>query len=585
MRFLTGFLIFICFGAAMPSFAQKGKDRNKTDSGLAQRIPAEDPVPDKVQEERDYLQAVNERILGNNVTGLALAAGFVKKYPKNAAGHALLGDFYQENGNVSQAVASYQNAIKLDDTEKWFSFKLASAYVSQLMFKEAVNTYEDVFRRNPADPTPLFYVTNIYRELKQFGNAALTLEKIRQSVGNSYELSNDLQNMYFLAGNYKASLNELENLQKQFPGDAVLYGKAAELYLVLGQKEKAMQQYNEVLTRNPNDAQIHLSMARFYMEEKNWEKTIFHLSAAMSNAGIDIDKKMSILLSLIDVNAMNGQKYNSDIEPMLQSLLYTHPSEPKAYSVAGDYYLSIYNYTEAGSMFVQVLNYDRSKLPVWSQLLYIKRITGDWKGLDALAEEALETYPNNAEPYLYKGIALSFTGKGPEAVAMLETGKSLVLSSNALLSAFSAALGDHYMYAGAKKEALTWYNKALEEDPSNADAMIRKAYFLLQGSGELQQAEELLNKAQKQSVDLFYFYAVKGLLFLRRNNLPEAKNMMASVLLYGGAASAPGLELSGDIAAREEKNDDAVKRWEQARVKSGGSPWLLRKIAARKYVD
>ncbi|MGQ3015211.1 MAG: hypothetical protein ACT6QS_15980, partial [Flavobacteriales bacterium] len=79
--------------------------------------------------------------------------------------------------------------------------------------------------------------------------------------------------------------------------------------------------------------------------------------------------------------------------------------------------------------------------------------------------------------------------------------------------------------------------------------------------------------------------AVKGLLFLRRNNLQGAKDMMASVSRFGGEGSALGLELSGDIAAREGKNEDAVKLWELARVRSGGSPWLLRKIAARKYVD
>lgn len=584
MRFLNGFLIILsCTAATVTVRAQKGKDRAGNDA--AQRVPAQDPIPDKVQEERDYLQAVTERILGNKVTGLALTAGFVKKYPKNAAGFALLGDFYLENGNTSQAIAAYQDAIKLDETEKWFSFKLAEAYTSQLMFKEAIGVYEDVFRRMPEDPRPLFYVTNIYRELKQYGSAAQTLEKIKQSVGNSYELSNDLQNMYFLDKNYRASMNELENLRKQYPDDVTLYGKAAELYMLLGQKEKAMEQYQEVLKRNPNDGQIHLSLAGFYLEQKNWEKSIFHLSAAMSNAGIDIDKKVAILLSLIEINAALEQKYSKDIGPMLQSLLYTHPSEPKAYSIAGDYYMSVYRYAAADSMFLQVLDYDKNKLPVWSQALYIERLTENWKALDRLSEEALETFPNNPEPYLYKGVALSFLGRKEEARSMLESGKALVLNSAALRSAFSAALGDHYAREGNKSEALKMYNEALKEDGANADAMLRKAAFLLQENGEIQQAENLINTAEKQSADLFSFYAVKGLLFLRRNNLQGAKDMMASVSRFGGEGSALGLELSGDIAAREGKNEDAVKLWELARVKSGGSPWLLRKIAARKYVD
>lgn len=538
-----------------------------------------------LQEWNDYFEISNELILENKVSGLAKSIAFTKKYPNNAAGYAMLGDFYLENNQLSNSLESYKKAIQLDNSERWYSLKLAKAYQLGSMYKEAISIYEDLFKKNTEDPSPLFYVFQIYNSQKKYAEAASTLEKIRGSVGDSYEMSLDLQRMYFKAGNYKASLHELELLKKMRPEDPDNYGKSAEIYLALGNKDKAMEEFNQVLKINPNDDQIHFSLASYYSNLGQWEKTIHHLGKGIGNAGIDIDKKVMILLSLMDVNQLKNGMYTDSIENMVNVLTDVHPGSAKAFSIKGDFYLSVYKYDLAANAYLKVTELDKNKWAVWSQLMYVKRLMEDYSNLLNIASEVQDLYPNNPESYLYKSVSYNFLNESNKALREYESGYDLLFDIGELSSAFWVSKAEIEMRASKYQISKSLFNTALDQAPGNVDAKIKLAYLLLFEANGINEAEKLLMESEKQSFDLFYFYACKGLLHLRKNNQAEAQNMLDLAIKFGGESHSWTLELKGDLLSLKGNNSEAISLWRKAQAKGWNSSWLNRKIEAGKWVE
>lgn len=539
----------------------------------------------KLLQWNDYFELSSEMILENKVTGLAKAMAFTKKYPNNAAGYALLGDFHLENNQLSAAIDAYKKAIQIDHSERWFSLKLAKTYQLGSMYKEAIDIYEDLFKKNSQDPSPLFYVFQIYNTQKKYNEAASTLEKIKGSVGDSYEMSLDLQRIYFKAGNYKASLQELDNLKKMRPEDADNYGKAAEIYLAMGNKEKAMDEFSQVLKINPNDEQIHFSLAAYFSSINNWDKTVYHLGKGIGNAGIDIDKKIMILLSLMDANQIQKGIYSDSISQMVNVLTSVHPGSAKAYSIKGDFYMSTYDYKNAELAFTEVIKLDKNKWAVWSQLMYIKRIREEYASLLKISSEVQDLYPNNPESYLYKGIANVYLNNINKAKEEFESGEAMLFSIGELSSAFWVAKGEQANYEGNEKLIIAFYNKALDQSPGNVDAKIKLAYFYIANNKELNKAESLLSESEKQSLDLFYFYACKGLLHLRKNNPTEAEKMWTLAVKFGGTNHSWTQELEGDLKSIKGENSVAMTLWKNAQSKGWKSTWLSRKIEASKWIQ
>lgn len=573
---------YLCCNVSIAHAQKANKAKSPNDNKESKELKEEKLA---LLEWNDYFEISNELILENKVTGLAKSLAFTKKYPQNAAGYAMLGDFYLENNQLSNSLESYKKAIQLDNSERWYSLKLAKAYQLGALYKDAIAIYEDLFKKNTADPSPLFYVFQIYNSQKKYAEAASTLEKIRGSVGDSYEMSLDLQRMYFKAGNYKASLQELDLLKKMRPEDPENYGKAAEIYLAMGNKDKAMDEFNQVLKINPNDDQIHFSLASYYSSQGQWDKTIHHLGSGIGNAGIDIDKKVLILLSLMEVNQVQKGIYTDSIQKMVHVLTDVHPGNAKAFSIKGDFFLSVYKYQLAAEAYEKATEIDKNKWAIWSQLMYVKRLLEEYNGLLKIASEVQDLYPNNPESYLYKSVALNYLNQPAKANREIESGEALLFDINELSSAFWVSKAEVEMRASNFQKANSLITKSLDQAPGNVDAKIKLAYLLLFDAAGVSESEKLLKESEKASFDLFYFYACKGLLHLRKNNQAEAQKMFDLAVKFGGESHSWTLELKGDLLSLKGNNSEAISLWKQAQQKGLNSSWLNRKLDAGKWVE
>ena len=88
---------------------------------------------------------------------------------------------------------------------------------------------------------------------------------------------------------------------------------------------------------------------------------------------------------------------------MSEILIATHPDDPKAYSMYGDFLYQDKQFAEAQKVFYKVISIDSSKYLVWEQLLFTDSQLEDQEALFKDSKLAMELFPGTTSPLLFYG--------------------------------------------------------------------------------------------------------------------------------------------------------------------------------------
>jgi tetratricopeptide (TPR) repeat protein len=92
-----------------------------------------------------------------------------------------------EQGELEQAIASFQQAIQLDSTKGKFYTNLGVAYGDADQAKEAKQAYQTAIRLNPDDPAPLLYLGGLLAEDDDHAGARELWERVIAIAPNTPE--------------------------------------------------------------------------------------------------------------------------------------------------------------------------------------------------------------------------------------------------------------------------------------------------------------------------------------------------------------------------------------------------------------
>ena len=106
---------------------------------------------------------------------------------------------------------------------------------------------------------------------------------------------------------FSKAVEEIEKLSEQFPNDTRFYAMLAELHYNKKMYDKALFYYNKILQKDPYDKFIHISLAGYYREIGQKEKSYQELKLGFENPNLDIDTKIQILLSYYNVTQIYSE--------------------------------------------------------------------------------------------------------------------------------------------------------------------------------------------------------------------------------------------------------------------------------------
>jgi tetratricopeptide (TPR) repeat protein len=358
----------------------------------------------------------------------------------------------------------------------------------------------------------------------------------------------------------------------------------AELHNSKKLYDKALVYYNKILEKDPNDKFIHISLASYYREIGQKEKSYQELKTGIGNPNLDIDTKIQILLSYYTVTEIYSELKPQAFE-LSEILVKTHPKDPKAYSIYADFLYRDKKYTEARDAFRQVIIIDSSRYAVWETLLIVESELNDTTALMNESARAIELFPEQPLLYLFSGISNFQANKTEAAIKALKTGVGLVVDNDKLSIQFYTYLGDIYYKSKEYAKAFEAFNKILSIDEANIYVLNNYAYYLSLQNEDLDKAEQMGRKLNDLAPNNSSYQDTYAWVFYKLGKYEEAKKWILKALENGGSKNDIILEHHGDILFKLGDKENAYQSWLKAISIGSGSEFLQKKIADKKLYE
>lgn len=559
---------------SVPSFAQKKKKKELSDT-------------EKARATAIFIDASRERLLGNPKDAADLFQESLKVDPNNAAAmYELATIYFNSRKDDNEAIKLISNAIKIDPKNEWYRILLADIYSQLNKSEEAAKEYEKLITELPKKPEYMYEWATQLLKAGKYDDAIKVYNRIENELGISEEISIQKHNIYLSMKQGDKAVDEIKKLVAAFPGNSRYLGILADLYLSMKKTDEAFELYGKMEQLNPTDPMLHLSLANYYREKGDKEKSFSELKNAFQNPDLNIDTKINILLSYYAITEKETNKeLISQALQLTQILVETHPKEGKAYAMYGDFLYREGKMKEAQEAFRNTVKLDNSKFIVWSQLLQVDYNLGDFEGLLKESNEALEIFPTQSLVYLYNGIANIQLKKYSDAVSILNSGVVYAKKDKQLSAQFYSTLGDAYNFDKKHKQSDEAYEKALEIDPENSTVLNNYAYYLSLRKEKMEKAEAMSKKSNELEPDNSSFEDTYGWIMYQQGKYKEAKDWIGKSLKSSEKEGGPELEHYGDVLWQLGEKESAIDYWNKAKAAGGGSELLEQKVSTGKLVE
>ena len=491
---------------------------------------------------------------------------------------------YQIQGNYKDALEKIKNATRLEPENKWYLLLHAELLFLDQNFFGSAKEYEKLINLYPYEEELYFKLADVYIYSNKFKKAIKTYDNLEKNKGLDRALSIQKYKLYRDLNNIKGAIKEISSALNVFSRDIELMEMLAELHLLNNEKSKAFTLFKQIGALEPDNGRIHLTLADYYRESGENEKSYIELKKAFKSSTLNIDTKIRILISYYQLISIS-ENMKSQAYELAKILIETHPENLASRAVFGDILYTDKKYQEAKKQYLFVLEKDKTKKEIWSQILFIQVEASDFDGLLKTSKEALDYFP--AEPlfYYFNGISNKRFDNYEEAVASLQTGVDFVVENNTLLLEFYSSLGD--LYNSTNKHTLSdkYYNKALEIDSNNAVVLNNYAYYLSLRQEGLQKAKKMSFKSNQIEPNNGTYQDTYAWVLYKLKEYKKAQEWILKALLNGSENSPVVVEHYGDILYQLGDVEKATDQWKKAKELGGESEFLIKKIQERKLYE
>ena len=293
------------------------------------------------------------------------------------------------NGSYALAIEQIKVALKLDPKNRWYCLLYAEILFSKQDFLNAAIQYKKLIALEPGNEELYFKLSDAYIYANDFKKAIGVYDDLQAYKGIDKMLSMQKHKLYRELNDIKGAISELMAILKEFPDDVEVMEILSELYLLNDEKDKAFELFKRLVIIAPNNGRIHLTLADYYRENGDNQKSYDELKLAFKSTELNIDTKVRILISYYQLIALN-EEMKSQAYELAEILIETHHEDLKARAVFADILYTDNKFQEAKVQYLMVLEKDKTKSQVWSQVLFIQAEQNDFEGMLKTSKEALE---------------------------------------------------------------------------------------------------------------------------------------------------------------------------------------------------
>lgn len=530
-----------------------------------------------------FVDANKEKILGNETKAVMLFQKCTEIDPKNHAAYFELSKLHSNLKNMplfdyKRALVYAQKAYALSQENTWYIEHLALLYELNGKTSDAIGYYQKLIGIKPYNIEYYAKLGDLYESTKKYKEAIEMYHKIETLTGISDVTSFKKSDLYLVIGENQKAIDELEKLIAYNPNQSDYYQKLAECYLKQKNEEGALKTYERLRSIDQTDPNIHLFLSNYYQNKGETDKAFIEMKSAFESRELAIDRKIEILLNYYVISEQKKEYKDQSFE-LLDLLKKAHPTDAKSFAMAGDFYMRDTNYVKAKENFSKALEIDKTRYPIWNQLLIIDSELKNFEDLAKTSEEAKSYFPTQAIVYYFNGYALSQLKKNEQAAKTLEEGKEFSLDNELLLIQFHSMLGDVYNSLKKFEASDKAFQDALLIDDQNVQVLNNYAYYLSVRKQDLERAKAMSEKTLLQDSTSATYADTYAWILYQNKEYTKALEWMEKAILWDGGNSGTLLEHHGDILYQLGRKQEALESWKKAKKFQDVSEFIDKKIA------
>lgn len=186
--------------------------------------------------------------------------------PDNALAHFNLGVAYQYQGKLDQAVAEYQEAISIDPDYAEAHNNLGIAYDDQGKPDEAIAEYQEAIRINPDYALAHYNLALAYYAQGKPDEAIAAYKEVIRVDPDSADAHYNLGITYYDQGKLDEAIAAWQEAIRIEPEDSMTHNNLGRAYFDQGRLDEAITELEEAIELDPDNAQAHFNLGLVYRE-------------------------------------------------------------------------------------------------------------------------------------------------------------------------------------------------------------------------------------------------------------------------------------------------------------------------------
>ena len=555
-------LIIVCLICTLQtSTAQKKKKRKK-----------QHPISkDELQKaEGFFIEGQKYFLLEDYTKALVEFEKCQKINPKNATVYFKIAESQTKSEAFETALVNILKAIELEDNNKYYYLLAANIYNIQARYADTAIIYETMLEKIQDLDSYYFELATIYLYQKRYRDALSAYDRAEKALGVTEDISHQKQKIYLQLNQLKNAIREGEKLVSTYPETSQHTISLVNILTANDKEAKAIDLLTNLLEKDPNNGEALLMLASLQKNTGDISAYQDTMDKIHENPDIDIDIKVQLIAKNIYqiASARSANHPNQTLENNTlnhtKTLVERHPNNVQFLTLYGDLLYALDKKKEALKKYVKSLSLDDSSFQTWHNVLQLEYDFGNSNTLVKHANQALETFPNQAIIYMYLGLAHLQLKNYLEAIHALEHGKKLSIENQPQIAVFSSLLGSAYNGNKDYYKSDNAYQEALNINPEDHQTLNNYSYFLSLRKENLENAEKMAKKVVSIFPSNATYLDTYAWVLYRREKYKEAKVQIEKAIKVG-EPSAVFFDHYGDILHRLGEVDNAIVQWKKAK--------------------
>jgi tetratricopeptide (TPR) repeat protein len=372
----------------------------------------------------------------------------VELLPADAEAHRNLGAVLKEQGQLAQALASFDRVLEIEPQDASVMIAAADCLCALWRPREAVPLYERALAQNARSPEAL---NNLGNALQEAGDCTRAVDRYRQALAlnpNDAELHTNLGNALRQLGQLEEALACTQRAVALNPAASLAHNNLGLVLAALGRGEQALASFRRALQLNPRFVQALVSLGNVSCDGGDYHAALAAYRRAVeiepqrADAHYQLGRALYELGELAEsiasyrraltlepahapaqlglATALRLEGPASEAEALCRAILDADPGHVGALSLLGDLAADRGDFSQSQELFQRALAIDGTSAAALSSIAAHRRLTrADGAWLEASGQALAKPLPLALEVALRyaRGKYYDDLGTYPEAFA------------------------------------------------------------------------------------------------------------------------------------------------------------------------